>query len=91
VGNPSDGYFGKTISFVFDKRTQIYRIASDNIRMVEAARSTGASATFTGSGGAIVGAYADERMFAELRKALRRLSITVIKPQIVPGTGNAKA
>jgi len=75
----------------FDKRTQIYKIPGENIRMVEAARSTGASATFTGSGGAIVGHYADERMFTELRKALRRLNITVIKPQIVPGTGNAKA
>ena len=82
---------GSLLNAGFDKRTQIYRIANDNIRMVEAARSVGASATFTGSGGAIVGAYADERMFTELRKALRKLNITVIKPRIVPGTGNAKA
>jgi glucuronokinase len=82
---------GTLLDAGFDKRRQIYRIANDNIRMVEAARSTGASATFTGSGGAIVGAYADERMLTELRKTLRRLNITIIKPQIVPGTGNAKA
>jgi glucuronokinase len=82
---------GSLLDAGFDKRRQIYRISSDNIRMVEAARSTGASATFTGSGGAIVGAYADERMFAELRKTLQKLNITVIKPQIVPGTGNTKA
>lgn len=89
-----DGHLDKIGSLLnagFDKRRQIYRIANDNIRMVETARSTGASATFTGSGGAIVGAYADERMFTELRKTLRRLNITVIKPQIVPGTGNTKA
>jgi glucuronokinase len=82
---------GSLLNAGFDKRTQIYRIAADNIRMVEAARSVGASATFTGSGGAIVGDYADERMFTELRKALHRLNITVIKPKIVPGTGNAHA
>jgi hypothetical protein len=29
-------------------------------------------------------------MFAELRKTLQKLSITVIKPQIVPGTGSTK-
>jgi glucuronokinase len=58
--------------------------------MVDTARSIGASATFTGSGGAIVGAYENERMFTELRKTLRKLNITVIKPEIVPGTGNAK-
>ena len=82
---------GSLLNAGFDKRTQIYQIAAENIRMVEAARSTGASATFTGSGGAIVGAYADERIFSELRKTLRKLNITVIKPRIVPGTGNAKA
>ncbi len=75
----------------FDKRRQIYRISSDNIRMVETARSTGASATFTGSGGAIVGTYEDERMFTELRHKLGRLNITVLKPRIVAGTGNAPA
>ncbi len=80
---------GSLLNAGFDKRTQIYRIATDNIRMVEAARSTGASATFTGSGGAIVGAYADERMFMELRKTLRKLNIKVIKPRIVPGKANA--
>jgi glucuronokinase len=82
---------GDLLNAGFDKRRQIYQISSDNIRMVETARSLGASATFTGSGGAIVGAYENERMFAELRQKLRKLNITVIKPQIVPGTGNAKA
>ena len=69
-----DGHLDKIgglLNAGFDKRRQIYRISNDNIRMVEAARSIGASATFTGSGGAIVGAYADERMFTELRKTLR--------------------
>jgi glucuronokinase len=82
---------GGLLNAGFDKRTQIYRISNDNIRMVETARSTGASATFTGSGGAIVGTYEDERVFTELRKRLGRLNIMVLKPRIVAGTGNAKS
>lgn len=36
----------------FDKRREIYQISRDNLAMVAAARSVGASAKFTGSGGA---------------------------------------
>ncbi|MGE5295812.1 MAG: GHMP kinase, partial [Solirubrobacterales bacterium] len=75
----------------FDKRCEIYKISEGNIQMVEAARSVGASANFTGSGGAIVGTYADERMFVNLRRTLQKLNIQVIKPKIVPGVGAAKA
>jgi glucuronokinase len=78
------GKIGPLIDAGFDKRRQIYKIDDNNVRMVETARSTGASATFTGSGGAIVGSYKDEAMFKELRKRLGQLSITVIKPRIVP-------
>jgi glucuronokinase len=74
----------------FDRRRDLYKISAGNIRMVEAARSVGASAKFTGSGGAIVGTYADERMFRRLRQKLRKLNVSVLKPKIVPGTGNAK-
>lgn len=74
----------------FDRRRQIYQLSEDNIRVVETARSCGASAKFTGSGGAIVGTYADERMFTELRKRLRKLSTKLIKPRIIPGKGNAR-
>lgn len=74
----------------FDKRCEIYKITEENIRMVQVARAVGASAKFTGSGGAIVGTYKDERMFMELRRKLHKLNIQVIKPKIVPGIGNAK-
>ena len=74
----------------FDKRREIYRISDENIRMVDAARSVGASSKFTGSGGAIVGTYTDESMFRNLRTALRKLNIKVIKPRIVPGKANTQ-
>ena len=70
----------------FDRRRKIYKLSEENIRMVELARSTGASAKFTGSGGAIVGTYKNEQMFNQLKKKLRKLKIKVIKPKIVDNT-----
>jgi glucuronokinase len=46
---------GPLLNANFDKRREIYRISKRNIGMVETARSAGASAKFSGSGGAIVG------------------------------------
>lgn len=67
----------------FDLRSRIYRIDSGNLEMVRAARAAGASANFAGSGGAIVGAYADEPMFERLVENMRRLGVMVLKPRIV--------
>lgn len=66
----------------FDRRCKIYKISDENIMMVQTARSVGASAKFTGSGGAIVGIYTDDRMFSRLKKALGKQQINVIKPRI---------
>jgi glucuronokinase len=43
----------------------------------------GASAKFTGSGGAIVGTYEDDAMFEKLRTVLEPMKVAVIKPQIL--------
>jgi len=67
----------------FDLRRSLIPISQGNIQMVETARSVGASAKFTGSGGAIIGTYTDETMFENLRKALNQEDIEVIKPLIV--------
>ena len=67
----------------FDKRRSIYQISDENIQMVQTARGAGASAKFTGSGGAIVGTYPDESVFKQLKKELGKLQIKVIKPKIV--------
>lgn len=68
----------------FDKRREICRLSDGNIRMVEAARSVGASAKFTGSGGAIVGTYEDEAMYQQLVAKLEPMGIRVLQPQILP-------
>jgi len=67
----------------FDRRRKIYKISDRNIAMVETARKLGASAKFTGSGGAIVGTYPDEEVYERLRKAFAAAEIVVLKPQIV--------
>ena len=67
----------------FDLRRKTLSVSKGNIEMVELARSTGASAKFTGSGGAIIGTYRDETMFKELRELLDQHEIEVIKPEIV--------
>jgi len=71
---------GKAIDEGFDLRKSIMNIAPENLRMVEAARATGASATFAGSGGAIVGLYRNGRHYQRLVDALAKLRCSVIRP-----------
>jgi glucuronokinase len=67
----------------FDIRRSAMNISAKNILMVEKARSVGASAKFTGSGGAIIGTFRNDEMFENLVKALNELNVQVIKPSIV--------
>ena len=67
----------------FDLRRSLIPISKGNIEMVELARSVGASAKFTGSGGAIIGTYKDELMYSKLKGTLNNNNIEVIKPNIV--------
>ena len=64
----------------FDKRREIYAISEGNQLMVDTARNAGATAKFTGSGGAIVGTYEDEAMFDRLKQSLEPQGMKVIKP-----------
>ncbi|WP_266365217.1 mevalonate kinase family protein [Tellurirhabdus rosea] len=66
----------------FNLRRRIYNISESNLEMIETARRTGASASFAGSGGAIVGTYEDDDMLNHLFVELKRLDARVIKPYI---------
>src|SRR5204863_6830354 len=66
----------------FDLRRTIMNVAPENLRMVEVARSTGASAKFAGSGGAIIGLYKDGRQYQDLVDALYNIRCTVLRPLI---------
>jgi len=66
----------------FDLRKSLVSISPENLEMVELARSTGASAKFTGSGGAIIGTYFEENMYKKLQKVLNGKGIEILKPKI---------
>jgi glucuronokinase len=67
----------------FNTRRSICQLPQAHVRMVEVARSVGASAKFAGSGGAIIGSYADDAMFANLKQALEAIGCRVFRPKIV--------
>lgn len=66
----------------FDLRDRIFNVAPANRTMVMTARSTGVSAKFAGSGGAIVGTYEDDAQFSRLTAALATIGCQTIRPEI---------
>jgi glucuronokinase len=66
----------------FDLRSRIMRISDSNRQLIEIARSCGASAKFTGSGGSIIGMYADDEMLKKLVVAMKSINARIIKPYI---------
>ncbi len=66
----------------FDLRRSICRLPKNQIRIVERARSAGASAKFAGSGGAIIGTYPDDATFERLCAHLEAIGCRVIRPMI---------
>ncbi|MBI4908409.1 MAG: GHMP kinase [Acidobacteria bacterium] len=80
------GTLGQLIDENFDLRARIYPIGEGNLEMVRLARSVGASANFSGSGGAITGTYDGEEMYRKLVEVMSTKQIAVIKPQILPST-----
>ena len=73
---------GRLMDENFDTRRSIYNLPSWQVEMVEAARRCGASAQFSGSGGAIVGIYQDEAMFKRISEHLAALHSCTIKPAV---------
>ncbi len=74
---------GYLINENFNNRRKIMHISDSNNEMVETARSCGASASFTGSGGAIIGIYKDNEMLQKLVYSLRNIQARVIKPYVI--------
>jgi len=68
----------------FDLRARIYPISPGNLELIRTARSTGVSANFAGSGGAVVGICQDPDRFQRLVEAMRPIGAAVIRPKLVP-------
>lgn len=75
----------------FDRRASLYNVGEGNLRMVETARSTGASAKFTGSGGAIIGTYENDAMLQKLKSTLAEIHCDVLVPVLSPTIPEIKA
>jgi glucuronokinase len=76
------GCLARLIDMNFDTRRSIYHLPEWQVDMVQTARRCGASAKFAGSGGAIVGTYDGEPMFANVRDSLAAIGSRTIKPQV---------
>jgi glucuronokinase len=79
---------GELMNENFDLRRSISHIHEKNLEMVELARSVGASAKFTGSGGAIIGTYRDHHMYEELSAKFESFRIKILKPEIIDHSEN---
>jgi glucuronokinase len=74
--------FHQLVDENFDLRRTICDLSPSHVKMVEAARSAGASAKFAGSGGAIIGTFAEEDQYQTLMQKLRAIGCEVFRPQI---------
>ena len=70
----------------FDLRARIFAIGGGNLDMVAAARSTGASCKFCGSGGSVVGTYEGGDMLQRLRDAMTERGYQLILPVVTAET-----
>lgn len=73
---------GDLIDRNFDIRQSICAISEGNKKLIETARQAGASAKFTGSGGAVIGTCRDEAVFQKLKDNMKKINAEVIKPII---------
>lgn len=74
--------FAQIIDENFDTRIGISTLPPWQIRMVETARSCGATAKFAGSGGAIVGTYCGDEMFRQLSEKMSAIGSITLKPLV---------
>lgn len=74
---------GQAINQNFDYRCEIMKISDSNMELINTARACGASATFTGSGGSIIGIYKDDEMLKRLVYSLKKINSRVIKPYLI--------
>ncbi len=71
------------IDYNFDLRCKIMNISESNMEFVRIARNCGASAKFSGSGGAIIGMYPDDETLSKLVVNLKKINARVIKPYVL--------
>ncbi|HEX6458306.1 MAG TPA: hypothetical protein VF032_05255 [Thermoleophilaceae bacterium] len=76
--------FARCVDASFDERLRIMPVDPLTARMVESARSAGASANSAGSGGAIVGTLSGDGDWPAVREALERIGAHAVRPRVCP-------
>ena len=84
LGSGETGTLHRIMDENYDTRSAICNLPTEHTTMVSAARSTGASAKFAGSGGAIIGTFRDEEMYQRLVEELGAIGCRVLKPVVIP-------
>lgn len=82
------GQFGSLMNANFDLRRKIYGeavIGQRDLQMIEIARNLGSPAKFPGSGGAVIGVYADEEQYSRLKQAYLRQGYRLAKVTVEDG------
>jgi glucuronokinase len=72
----------RLVDRTFDLRAEIAELDARHVRMIELARSVGASANYAGSGGAIVGTLPDADAFGELERLMVAEGCQAIRPTV---------
>ncbi|HWF73904.1 MAG TPA: hypothetical protein VG186_11200 [Solirubrobacteraceae bacterium] len=76
--------FARCLDGSFDARRRMLPLDERHVAMIELARELGASANYTGSGGAIVGCCRDESERARVIARLERAGHRALAPEVVP-------
>lgn len=76
--------FARCMNGSFDARRRMLPLDQRHVAMIELARAQGASANYTGSGGAIVGCCRDDEHRARAMAALANAGHRVIAPAVTP-------
>lgn len=72
----------RLIDYNFDCRNKIMNISESNLEMIATARRCGATAKFSGSGGAIIGTYKGDEMLTRLIIEMKKIKARVFKPYV---------
>jgi len=78
---------GQSMDATHDLRASMIDLVPDHLELVEAARSAGASANYTGSGGAIVVLSSSDKIASAARQSLKRLGCEVVSVGVDPNPG----
>lgn len=84
ISEDNKGDLSELLDRNFDLRLAMCKLPFNHIEMVNRARKVGASAKFAGSGGAIIGTYDSDEMFAALTDEMAEIGCRIIKPAIAP-------